>query len=184
METAVIVAIIAAIIGFCGLVFGVYKHFSTRRVARIVYEVCQMADYNVPAAFLSDMLSAPITVLVESSGNKQAENVVVQIQTKSEIENCKVEPEDIKPVGGKDFVKIITRALNPTQKVKVFLKCKGNASEDQIKGFEITHSEGLGINKRSAAYTKMSFSVLFADLEFDLNSRTVKLVRLGPLHFR
>lgn len=185
MEPAVIVAIVSVVIGFFGFVFGVYKYFSTRRVARIIYEVCQMSDYNMPAAFLRDMASAPVMVLVESSGNKKAENVVVQVQTKSEIEEYKVEPEDVtEVVGGKDFVKVSARSLNPTQKVKVLLDSKGNPSENQIKELEITHSEGVGINKRSAAYTKLSFNSLFCDLEFDLNARTLKLVRLGPWRFR
>lgn len=184
MEPAVIVAIITSIIAFLGFAFGVYKHFSTRKVARLVYEVSQISDYGVPNDFLLGMSRAPVTVVVESSGNRRVENVMVEVKTKSEIEKYKVEPEDAEVVVGKDFMKAKARSLNPTQTFKAFLDCSGNPSEDQIESLEVTHSEGVGVNKRSSAYTKLSFRFLFTDFEFDLNSRTLQIVRLGPWHFR
>ena len=180
MEPSVVVAIISVIIGFVGFVFGVYKHFSTRQVARLLYEVNQMSDYNVPVAFLGDMTSAPVAVLVESSGSKNAQNVVVEVKAKTEIEEYKIEPEHIQFVVDKEYMKASVQSLNPTQTLKLFLKCKGTPNEDQIESINITHAEGVGLNKRSAAYSKISFHILFSDFVYDLNSRTLKIVRFGP----
>jgi len=87
-------------------------------------------------------------------------------------------------VVGKDFMKAKLCSLNPTQKFKAFLDCRGKPSEDQIESLKVTHSEGVAVNKRSLAYTKLSFRFLFMDFEFDLNARALKIVRLGPWHFR
>jgi len=89
VESAVTVAIITSIIAFLGFAFGVYKHFSTRKVACLVYEVSQMSDYGVPDDFLLGMSKAPVTVVVESSGNRRAENVVVKLRQNRKSRNTK-----------------------------------------------------------------------------------------------
>ena len=183
MEPAVIVAIVSSIIAFVAFVFGIYKHFSTRKIARVVYEVSQISDYAVPESFLEDMPTAPIAILVESSGNKRAENVVLRLKTRTEIDKYTIVPKDIAEVDDKDFT-ITVPSFNPTQTFKVFLHCKGNPAVNQIESMELTHSTGVGVNKRSSAYTKLNFRFLFMDFEFDLNTRTLKVLRAGPWHFR
>lgn len=183
MEPAVIVAIVSTIIAFIAFAFAIYKHFGTRKIARIVYEISQISDYDVPESFLEDMTTAPIAMLVESRGNKRAENIVLRLKTRTKIDKYTIVPKYIAEVDNTDFT-ISVPSLNPTQTFKVFLHCKGNPAVNQIQSIELTHSEGVGLNKRSSAYTKLNFRFFFMEFEYDLNTRTLKILRAGPWHLR
>jgi hypothetical protein len=94
LEPAVIVSIIAVVIGLGGLLFGVYQHFATRKVARIGYEISQISDYGVPDSFISDNPVAPVTIRIESVGNKSSEHVLLRMKTNSPIKNHELTPPD------------------------------------------------------------------------------------------
>lgn len=184
MEPSVIVAIIASVIAFLSLTFGIYKHFSTRKVARLAYEVSQISDYGVPGSMLQDITSAPISLVLENIGNKSAENIILRLRTRSDISAHTIEPENLNASVDDSEISMTIPSLNPTQKVKVFLRCAGSPSADQIESLELTHSEGSALNKKSPAFTKIKFHFLFTDLEFDLASRSVRLLKIGPWIFR
>jgi hypothetical protein len=184
METTNIVAIVSATVGVAGFLFGIYKHFSTRRVARAVYEVSQIADYGVPDAFLVGMATAPVAIKVTSVGSKSCDNLVLRVSTRSQVERCGIEPSDIQAVRSNEEVKIQVSHLNPGQSFTLYLFCRGSPGVDQILGLELSHSEGQGVNARSPAFTTIRLHFPFMDFEFDLISRAFRLVRIGPWTMR
>lgn len=185
MEPVVIVAIVSTVIALGSLVFAVYKHFSTRSFSRVAYEISQVSDYGVPQSFLAGVNSAPLSVKFESVGRKKADNIILRLKTKSKIANHTIEPAGVKvAVSNPDELELKIDELNPTQRVRLFVNCEGNPAEDQVERFELTHSEGAAVNKKSPAFTKVRFHFLFSDFEFDLLESRIRLVKLGPWSFQ
>jgi hypothetical protein len=185
MESAVIVAIISVVIALASLVFAIYKHFSTRSFSRLAYEISQVSDYGVPQSFLAGVNSAPLSVKFESVGTKKADNIVLRLKTKSQISNQTTEPNGVQVIlSNSNELQLKVGELNPTQAVRLFLNCQGNPAEDQVEKFELTHAEGAAVNKKSPAFTNVSFHFWFMDFEFDLLKSRIKLVRLGPWSFK
>lgn len=181
MEPSVVVAIGAVAIALVSLGFAIYKHFSNRSFSRVAYEISQMADYGVPASFLAGVSSAPVSVKFESVGTKKAENIILAIETRSDIDNYTTIPDSVKVTKKDDRrIKVAVATLNPTQAVRVFLNCKGNPAEDQVEKFELTHSEGAAVNKKAPGFTKARFHLPFIDIELDVLTKSLKLVRFGP----
>lgn len=181
MESTVIVAIVSVVIALVSLTFAVYKHFATRSFARVAYEISQMSDYGVPQSFLEGVNSAPLSVKFESAGTKKAENIILRLKTNSKIISHTVVPAYANAaINSTNELELKINELNPTQQVRIFVNCQGNPAEDQIDEFELTHAEGAAINKKSPAFTNLSFHFLFMDFEFDLLKSSLSLVRLGP----
>jgi len=181
MEPSVIVAVVAAVIAFASLAFAIYKHFTTRSFSRVAYEISQVADYGVPVSFLAGVSSAPVSVKFESVGTKKAENIILTLETRSDINNFTATPDNVKLAKKADrHLRVAVPTLNPTQSVRVFLNCKGNPAEDQVDKFELTHAEGAAVNKKAPGFTKARFHLPLIDLELDVLTKSLRLVRLGP----
>ena len=182
MDDATIVAIVSAFVATLALIWAIYSHFSNRKIARLTYEISQLADYDVPDSFLNDIPLAPVAITITSRGNKSTENIVLVLEAKSPI----AEIESSWPVANfehnKNYIKFNENKLNPSQEIKLFLKCEGKAFEDQILEFELSHSEGMGINEREK--TNITFEFMGFGIEYNPNDLKAHLTRIGPLIFR
>jgi hypothetical protein len=142
-----IVTVVSACAAVAGVAFGVWKHFATRKTSEIRYEISQLADYKVPAQFLRSLSRAPITISIESTGTKAAENTKFAIKTKFPIDQCEVQPAELKPTICTNEVHLDAGRLNPGQSVRVFIACNGDPTLDQIESSEITHAEGTALSR-------------------------------------
>jgi hypothetical protein len=142
-----IVTVVSTCAAVAGVAFGVWRHFSTRKTSEIRYEISQLADYKVPAQFLRSLSRAPITISIESTGTKAAENTKFAIKTKFPIDECEVQPAELEPAIFTNEVLLDAGRLNPGQSVRVFIACNGDPTLDQIESSEITHAEGAGLSR-------------------------------------
>lgn len=163
------VSIVSTLVGFAGVVFGIYKHVSSKKEARLVYEISQLSDFGIPNGFLKDVTSAPISIVVENIGNKSAKNIKIKIQTKSSIEKRELHSDnpDSKIDAQKSEVNYIVGEINPSESVKLVLICDGSPYEDQIQGLSITHSEGEAINKKEPITFSIKSNLLMLGLHYD-----------------
>lgn len=182
METEMIIAIVGAIVGILGFIFGVYTHFTTRKVAKLTYSISQISDFNVPEIFLQDMNLAPVAIIITSRGNKSTENIICELETKQTIEKFEVEPPNIKIEKNGNQLLLKEKHLNPSQQIQLSLKCAGKPNADQIKKFKISHSEGAGIDEKQIR--TITFSILGLEMEYDLRELKTRLTRIGPLSIK
>lgn len=181
-DTTTVVAVVSVIIGGLGALFGIYAHFSTRRVAKLTYEVSQLSDFDVPSSFLQDLPRAPVALTITSRGNKGTENIVLNLTAISEVEEYDVTPKgtDVRLEGRS--VSLSVGKLNPSQQVKLFLRCSGNPWEDQIEDIKLSHSEGAAQNERAVRNLVFDFFVL--EIEYDVRQLRLFVNRIGPLRIR
>lgn len=181
-EPATVVAIISVIVAGLALLWGIYAHVSTRKVSKLTYKTSQLSDFGVPDSFLADVPRAPLAITVKSLGNKATQNIIIRLKTTSDIENFDAFPVElpIKQTGNELIIQAET--LNPSQRIKLFARCVGNPSEDQIDELEITHSEGSATNESEVKF--ISFSFFGIELEYNINDLKTHLVRVGPFSFQ
>ena len=181
-DTATIVAVVSAIIGGLGFLFGIYAHFRTHRVAKLTYEVSQLSDFEVPPSFLQDLPRAPVALTITSRGNKGTENIVLNMTASSVIEEYDVTPKgtDVRLEG--KSISLNAQKLNPSQQVKLFLRCSGSPSENQIEDINLSHSEGTAQDER--AVRNLVFNYLGLEIEYDLRQMRGYVNRIGPIRIR
>ena len=172
------IALMGIVIGGLGLLFGVYTHFANRKVAKIVYEVSQISNFNVPASFLDDMHSAPVSVTLNSVGSKAAKKIVGEITFCSEINLVQTTPRDIELKVQGNWLSFEVSNLNPSQEVHFSLKVDGNPAEDQIESISITHEEGVASLPSSVG--KLRYRFLGIEFEFDLLTNRFQVNQFGP----
>lgn len=136
-----IVPIVSALIASGSFAFAIFTYFRTRKFAELRYEITELSDFKIPAAFVQQLGYAPIAVRIESTGNKAAENVFLDLTTTNQIEKYEIEPETFvpakKPRG--NGVQLSIEKLNPAQTLRIFIICSGNPIEKQL-GRTSTHS--------------------------------------------
>ncbi len=181
-DTATVVAVVSVMIGGLGVLFGIYVHFSTRRVGKLTYEVSQLSDFDVPSSFLQDLPRAPVALTITSRGNKGTENIILNLAATSEVEEYDVTPKGTNVRLEGRSVSLSVGKLNPSQQVKLFLRCSGYPWEDQIEELELSHSEGQGINENEIK--SISISVFGLPLEYDLRESKFSLVRISLFPFK
>jgi len=181
-DTATLVAIISAIIAGLALIWGVYAHISTRKISKLTYEVSQLSDFGVPESFLADMPRAPIAVTVTSRGNKGTENIILRLKTVSEIENFEASPANLPITHKGNELTIESAKLNPSQKIKLFVRCAGNPSDNQIQELDISHSEGGAIDENEVQTIAINFAGI--ELEYNTSNLKAKIARIGPISFK
>ena len=154
-DNPTLIAIVSAAIAGIALIWAMFTHFSTRKVSKLTYEVSQLSDFGVPVSFLADMPHSPIAITVTSRGNKGTENVILRLKTKSNIENYEVSPPSLPVTHNDNELEIKSVRLNPSQQIKLFVRCNGEPSESQISELDLSHSEGAGMNEneRSEEHT-------------------------------
>lgn len=130
-------------IGIAGFLFGVWTHFTTRKVAEVRYEISQFADYKIPAEFLKEVSKAPVKIRVVSLGNKSAQNVALRFKAKFPIVAYEIDPPELKPKISDNEVRVEVDRLNPRQELNLFITCNGDPSVEQIEALQITHTEGV-----------------------------------------
>ena len=137
-DTATIVAVVSLVIGGLGVLFGVYTHFRTHKVAKLTYGVSQLSDFVVPPTFLCDLPRAPVALTITSLGNKAEENIMLNLKTISDIDEYSVSPDGFQIEIKGQSLKFSLEKLNPSQQVKLFLRCAGDPWEDQIENIDLT----------------------------------------------
>ncbi|MCP3867216.1 MAG: hypothetical protein GY703_03800 [Gammaproteobacteria bacterium] len=181
-DTATIVAIVSVIVGALGFIFGVFTHFSTRKVAKLTYQVSQLSDFDVPPTFLQDLPRAPIAITVTSRGNKGTENIILNLAAISDIEEFDVSPKGTRVNIEGTSLSLSTDRLNPSQQIKLFLRCSGSLWDNQIEEFNLSHSEGAGQNERGIS--NLVFNLAGLEIEYDLQKLRPYVNRIGPLRLR
>ena len=182
LDTATVVAIVSVIIGGLAVLFAIFTHFRTHKVAKLTYEVSQLSDFDVPSSFLQDLPRAPVALTITSRGNKGTENIILNLSTRSEIEEYDVTPNgtDVRIEG--QSISLNVERLNPSQQVKLFLRCSGSPSENQIEGLNLSHSEGEAQDER--AMKNLVFDFLGLEIEYDVRKLRAYINRIGPIRIR
>lgn len=181
MDTSTIIAIVGVVIGALGFLFGIYTHFTTRKVAKLTYAVSQFSDFGVPASFLQEMNRAPIAITVTSRGNKSTENIIGCVRTHYPIEEYKIYPSTTVSLNGNEL-QFQQDRLNPSQQIHLSLRCSGDPSTNQIADFSLSHSEGGGIDENKVRSITISFMGL--EMEYDVGELKTHLTRIGPIRIR
>ena len=181
-DTATVVAVVSIIIGGLGLLFGIYAHFRTHRVAKLTYEVSQLSDFDVPPSFLQDFPQAPVALTITSRGNKGTENIALNLIARSDVEEYDVTPKgtDVRLEG--HSISLNVEKLNPSQQVKLFVRCSGSPSENQVVSLNLSHSEGAAQNER--ALRNLVFDFFGLEIEYDLRQMRTYINRIGPIRIR
>ena len=182
MDTSTIIAIVGAVIGVLGFLFGIYTHFTTRKVSKLTYAVSQISDFGVPASFLQDMNRAPVAITVTSRGNKSTENIIGRIQTHNPIEEFEIDPPNLTVTHDGSELQFRQERLNPSQQIHVSLRCSGDPSTNQLKDFNLSHSEGGGLDENQVRSITISFMGL--EMEYDIGELKTRLTRIGPMRIR
>ncbi len=123
-----------------------------------------------------------MAVIVTSRGNKGTENIDIRLKTISNIENYEVFPEDLVVNHNDNLLTIKVARLNPSQEIKVFVRCKGQPRKNQIDELYISHSEGSAINEKEIQ--KISINIFGIELEYNIGNLKTKISRIGPFIFR
>jgi len=181
-DTATLVAIISAVIAGLALLWGVYAHISTRKVAKLTYEVSQLSDFGVPESFLADMPRAPLALTVTSRGNKGTGNIILRLKTISVIEDFEASPANLPVTHNGNELTIESARLNPSQKIKLFVRCAGNPVDNQIEELDISHSEGGAVDENEIQTISINFAGI--ELEYDTSNLKTQIARIGPISFR
>jgi hypothetical protein len=124
------------------LAWNVWTYFQARKTAEIRFEVSELADFKIPGEFLTALSYAPLVIRIESTGNKAAENVILDIATNNAIEKCEVEPSILQPNLTPNRIRLSIDTLNPAQSVRMFVTCVGDPSSKQLSRIELTQKEG------------------------------------------
>jgi len=161
MDNQTIVAIGALVVGVLGFLFGIFQHFSNRRVANVIYRVTQLTDFDLPDKFFIPLNAIPITIDVESVGSKKAESVNIRVVTASDITNFEMESgEHFEKEQDTRHIQIRVPSCNPGEKVKVAFQCvKAPAVINYINEITVTHSEGVGVDGKKIPITEMAIEL-------------------------
>jgi hypothetical protein len=183
IDNATLVAIISTIIAAIALFWAIYTHFSSRKISKLTYEISQLSDFGVPESFLEGMPHAPIAITLTSRGNKFTENIILNLKTWHEIENCEIIPSNTSFSYNENQLTLEVPRLNPSQQIKLFIRCSGiEAQYDQIQTISVSHSEGVGINENDIK--TISFNIMGIELEYNLQNLKTSITRFGPIVFK
>jgi hypothetical protein len=86
-----------------------------KKIAELRYEIIQLSDFNIPSQFVERLGYAPVAIRVENTGDKAAENVILDATTKHSIEKCETEPQQFMPRNLANNVYLSIERLNPGQ---------------------------------------------------------------------
>ncbi|MEM7221103.1 MAG: hypothetical protein AAF515_22270 [Pseudomonadota bacterium] len=175
------VALVSAGIAALALIWAVYSHMSTRKVSKLTYELTELADFGVPAEFLCGITHSPVVLTITSRGNAATENIVLNLETTTLIEECDVRPKSAVVSWTERELSLSANKLNPSQQIVVSLKCDGNPAQSQVCSLKLSHSGGAGLPKTDAAF---SIELLGIELQYDPVNLATKLVSIGPISFR
>jgi hypothetical protein len=80
--------VISPIITFVALAWAVWTYFKSRRYAELRFQITQIADFAIPRELVKQLAPhALISVVLESTGNKAAEHIELNIKTANPIDS-------------------------------------------------------------------------------------------------
>ena len=157
MDTEIVLTIASLIIGLLGFLFGIYKHYSTRKYASLSYETTQLTDFDFPSDFLDSMTVIPMSITIRNIGNKKAERVNIRIKTETDIENHSIQIGE--PFGQEvdsRNIKIHVPSFNPGENAKVSLQCSKTANiKNYLSQVVVNHAEGVGVDRRTISLSEI-----------------------------
>lgn len=169
--------IIFGAIGAFGVLFGIYKHFSTLRVAKIIFDFKEMADFDLPKEFFLNIPSMPISFEIVNTGNKKAENLIFTSEFNSKIIDRRIETSEEYEINIQYNTMIIKAdKLNPSEHIKIFLTCEkiDNPNNSIIKKQNLTISEGNVYSKDNIIKQEKLLEAIIKSMPFGLGSFFMK----------
>jgi hypothetical protein len=163
--------IIFGIIGALGVLFGIYKHFSTLKSAKVVYEIKEMADFDLPKEFFQNIPAMPITLEIINNGNKVAENLILTTETHSKIQDNRIEASEVFDLNIENNKMIIkVDKLNPAEKIKIYLTTEKleKPNDPLVKEFNLTISEGDVNSKDNLIKQQKVIEALYESMPFGI----------------
>jgi hypothetical protein len=144
--------IVFGVIAAIGVFFGIYQYFASHSYAKIVYEVRELADFNLPIDFYQAIEMIPLSLSLDNGGNKAAENVLLHVKTRTDIMKYIVvtdEKWDIQQLPREVTIRIPN--LNPSDSLNLLLYCKKDADPTLsiLNKAKVTVSEGRVINREA-----------------------------------
>lgn len=163
--------IIFGIIGALGVLFGIYKHFSTLKTAQVVYEIKEMANFELPREFFNNIPAMPITLEMVNNGNKAAENLILTIKTNSIIKDSRIESSEELQLNI-DGNKVVVKAekLNPAETIKIYMTTEKlrEPSYSIIEEFNLTISEGDVSSKDNLIKQQKIIEIIYENIPFGI----------------
>lgn len=175
-------------IGLLGLAFGVYTHFTSRKRARLLYNVDQLSAFGLPEEFYESVLKLPLVLRLTNTGNKQAHNVVLKLRTSAPIESAVVDAlteVDLKQDGAE--LTATMSFLNPGDRLILKVLCtKQRGGEMQsaklVKTVAVSSDDGQGVDRDSPDLSREALLAAGRGLkELASTLRDVALVGLALL---
>ena len=151
MNLEQVVTIGSLFIGALGFLFGVYAHFSTRKVAKLRYEIVQLTDFGLPETFLEPLPAIPVMLTVYSVGNKKAEDINIRLELATKVVSWNLESDEpCRETIDERQVQVLIQSLNPQERLRLSLQCeKVSSVRNYVKKIKVTHSEGIGVDVKA-----------------------------------
>ncbi len=164
-------SVIFGIFGAIGVLFGIYKHFSTLKVAKLFLDIKQISEFGLPDEFFKDIPSIPVIVEIENLGNKSSSNLILTLDFKSKIINKKVDSAENFSLEVNEN-KLVLKAgnLNPSERVKLYINCEKNIKPSQsiISYSNLTQSDGTVNSKESLLKQQKIIESMYKSLPFGI----------------
>jgi|GEM_PF-3506396 len=174
--------IIFGAFGVLGVLFGIYKHFATLKVAELVFDIKEISQFSLPLEFYKDIPSMPLLVDIENKGNKAATNLILTLDFKSKIVSKRVDTSENYEVENEDD-KIVLKAqkLNPAEQIRVYVNCEktNNPTKTILNGYNLTISEGNVLTKDSLIEKQKVIDTLYDALPFGLGTIPKAVIKVS-----
>lgn len=155
--------IIFGIIGAIGIIFGIYQYFASRRYAKLVYEVKELADFKLPDDFYQAIGMIPLSLSFDNGGNKNADNVLLHLKTRTDIVKYIVETDEKYDINqSKCEISIRIPNLNPSDSFNLLVYCEKDEhpTASVLNEIKITMSEGRVIDKKALSSQQVYKEIL------------------------
>lgn len=158
-----ILTIIFGIIGAIGVIFGIYQYFASRRYAKIVYEVKELADFKLPEDFYQAIGMIPLSLSLDNGGNKSASNVLLHLKTRTDIVKYIVGADEKWDINqSKREITIRIPNLNPSDSFNLLVYCEKDEhpTASVLNEVRVTISEGRVIDKEALSSQQVYKEIL------------------------
>jgi len=156
--------IIFGVIGAMGVIFGIYQYFASRRYAKIVYEVKELADFKLPKDFYQVIDMIPLSLSLDNGGNKSADNLLLHLKTRTDIVKYIVGTDEKWDINQSEReITIRIPNLNPSDSFNLLVYCKKDdkhPAASVLNEVKVTISEGRVINREALSSQQVYKEIL------------------------
>ncbi|MFY0629155.1 MAG: hypothetical protein JXR05_02170 [Flavobacteriaceae bacterium] len=172
--------IIFGVFGTVGVLFGIYKHYSTLKISKLMLDIKEISEFSLPEEFYKDIPSIPVMIEIKNRGNKSSSNLILTLDFKSKLVSNRIDSVEKISVEESE-TKLILRAdnLNPSERINIYVYCENNSkpTERILKSSNLTQSEGTVSTKESILKQQEIIDSLLESFPFGIISAFIKSKR-------